>query len=331
MKPIEPVEQTNRHHLGNQVSSSAVTRRTLLTRSLQLSAVGMTAMSFGFTSSQLKNAAAIDAFERSKPGKLKLSLAAYSMRKYLQSKSDDPQHMDLFDFVDFCADQDLPGCELTSYYFPDEVTDEYLFDLKRHCHLRGVSISGGAIRNDFCSRDASKVAEDIRHTKTWIDHYAKLGAPAIRIFAGHGNSDEPLQETLARCAKHCSECSAYAATKGVMLALENHGGVTATADGLLGIVSQVQSKAFGVNFDSGNFTVMSDPYSELERIAPYAINAQVKTHVAPDGNKQTADFPRILKILREAGYSGWVAFEYEDPEEPSEAIPNWLNQLKKLI
>lgn len=274
---------------------------------------------------------AIEPFDRPKPGKLRLSLAAYSMRKYLAPKDDEPRKMNLFDFVDFCADQGLPGTELTSYYFPEEVTQEYLLKLKRHCHLRGVTISGGAIRNDFCSKDPEKVAKDIEHTKTWVDHYSTLGAPAIRIFAGNEQKDEDLSTTLKRCAKNCQTACDYASDKGVMLALENHGGVTAKAEGLIEIVRQVDSPAFGVNFDSGNFRSTSNPYAELEQIAPYAVNAQVKVEIAPNGQKEETDLARVLTILRDAGYSGWVALEYEAAEEPIEAIPRWLNQLKKII
>ena len=276
-------------------------------------------------------AQAIDPFPRSSPGQLKLSLAAYSMRKYLTAKEGEEHSMDLFGFVDFCAEHGLPGGELTSYYFPEKVTTQYLLKLKRHCHLRGVSVSGGAIRNDFCSLDRAKVETDIAHTKQWVDHYALLGAPAIRIFAGKGNGQEKLPDTLKRCAQVCEEACGYAAKKGVMLALENHGGVTALADDLLTIVKAVDSPAFGINFDSGNFRSSEDPYAELAQIAPYAINAQIKTEVTLNGKKQEADLERIVRILKDSGYSGWVALEYEGKEEPLKAIPGYLQQLKELI
>ncbi|MEZ6137685.1 MAG: sugar phosphate isomerase/epimerase family protein [Pirellulaceae bacterium] len=285
-------------------------------------------LSLGFAAT---SALAIDPFERSSPGKLRLSLAAYSMRKYLQPSENESRKMDLFDFVDFCQAQGLAGAELTSYYFPSQVTAEYLLRLKRHCHLAGVSISGGAIRNDFCQADEDKVAADLAHTQQWVDHYALLGAPAIRIFAGKENKGEELEVTLARCAKHCQTACAYAADKGVMLALENHGGVTAKAEGLLAIVKQVDSPAFGVNFDSGNFRDSDDPYAELEQIAPYAVNAQIKVEMQQGGKKVETDLERVVKILRDVGYAGWVALEYEAAEEPIEAIPRWLDRLRPLV
>lgn len=272
----------------------------------------------------------IEPFARSVPGTLKASLAAYSLRKYLTADSLADNKMDLFDFVDFCGRQGLKGTELTSYYFPEDTDDNYILRLRRHCHLAGISISGGAIRNDFCSQDEAKVRRDIEHTKLWVDRYALLGAPAIRIFAGKQPEGEEISKTLARCAKNCQTVCDYAADKGVFLALENHGGVTAHAEDLLEIVHQVDSPALGINFDSGNFK-LPDPYAELEKIAPYAVNAQIKVEVVVDGKKQHSDLARVASILKKAGYSGWVALEYEAQEEPLEAIPQWLEKMQAAL
>jgi sugar phosphate isomerase/epimerase len=283
------------------------------------------------TACVVKPALAIDPFERAVPGRLRLSLAAYSLRKYLAPAANETRRMDLFDFVTYCREQGLAGAELTSYYFPDDVDDNYLLKLKRHCHLLGVSVSGGAIRNDFCTTDAAKLAADLEHTRVWIERYHLLGAPAIRIFAGNGNNTEDLSETLARCARNCQQACADAAPRGIFLALENHGGVTAKSSGLLEIVRQVESPVFGVNFDSGNFQSTDDPYLELAEIAPYAVNAQIKVEIKQAGASVPTDLKRVIGILKDAGYSGWVALEYESAEEPLEAIPRWLDQLRPLI
>lgn len=291
---------------------------------LQLSS-GITISLFG------ASAFGIDPFDRPKPGKLRLSLAAYSMRKYLQPAKGAKAEMDLHGFIDYCFGLGLEGAELTSYYFPEKVTDDYIFSLKNHCHLRGITVSGGAIRNDFCQPAGPKLDADLEHTKLWIDHYAKLGAPAIRIFAGNLPKDADMESTLAHCAKTCELACQYAASKGIILALENHGGVTAKAEGLLQIVKQVKSSHFGVNFDSGNFRSTSDPYQELATIAPYAVNAQIKVEMFPDGKKEETDLARVLSILKDSGYSGWVALEYEAAEEPRDAIPHHIEKLKTLL
>lgn len=290
----------------------------------------LTLSAAGATAAYSHSVAAIEPFDRPTPGVLRGSLAAYSMRKYLTMPNGESGSMDLFGFVDYCKELGLSGTELTSYYFPENADADYVLKLRRHCHLAGMTVSGGAIRNDFCSQNEEKVAADIAHTKKWIDLYALLGAPVIRIFAGNQPKGEELSRTLERCAKHCQVVCDYAADKGVMLGLENHGGVTARAEGLLEIVHQVDSPALGINFDSGNFRV-ENPYAELEKIARYAINAQIKVEVYRDGKKVPSDLPRVASILKEAGYSGWVALEYEAAEDPREAIPGWTEKLVDVL
>lgn len=270
---------------------------------------------------------AIEPIERGEPAVLKLSLAAYSFRQALTGPE---ASMDLLGFVDYCHSQGLSGAELTSYYFPEQFDAQYLRDLARHCHVQGVTVSGGAIRNDYCTPDKKQLAADVEHTKRWIEHYSVLGAPAIRVFAGKAANGESIDTAISRCIDTLGPVCDYAYEHGVMLALENHGGVTAEADDLLKIVRGVESPALGINFDSGNFRT-ADPYGDLAKIAPYAVNAQVKVEMYPDGQKQAADLKRIVEILREARYSGWVALEYEAAEPAEEAVPRWLAELRKLL
>jgi len=307
---------------GDQDSKPS-TFQSMKRRSLLQLAVGSCAI--GLCSGKVN---AVDPFVRTKPGQLRLSLAAYSFRNLLTKASNG---MNLFQFVDFCQAQGIPGAELTSYYFPKEVTNEYLVELKQHCHRAGITISGGAIRNDFCQSDPAKIREDIEQAKRWIDHYAVLGAPVIRIFAGTQPKGDTWDATVARCVEACETLGKYAAQKGIYLGLENHGGVTAKADGLLEIVRKIKSTSLGINFDSGNFRSTENPYTELEKIAPYAVNAQIKVEMFVNNKNEEADLPRVLDILRKAGYSGWVALEYEEAEDPMVAVPKWLNKLKAIM
>jgi len=259
---------------------------------------------------------------------MQLSLAAYSLRDLLKGNKDG---WDLFKFVDYCHEQGIPGAELTSYYFPADVNDAYIVELKEHCRRRGISVSGGAIANDFCQMDNDKLKRDLEHTKLWIDRYALLGAGAIRVFAGSQPKDDSWPGTRDRCIATLQEACKYAHSKGIYLALENHGGVTAKSEGLLEIVRGVQAPSFGVNFDSGNFRSTEDPYAELASIAPYAVNAQIKVEMFPGGKRELADLGRILRILKDSKYSGWVALEYEASDPPLEAIPRWLAEIKKSL
>jgi sugar phosphate isomerase/epimerase len=266
---------------------------------------------------------------------MKLSLAAYSFNKVLLRRPNDAElaeaKMSLEDFVRFCADLDLDGCEPTSYYFPANVTHEYLMHLKELTFRLGLDISGTAIGNDFCVAPGPERDQQLTDTREWIDHAATMGAPVIRIFAGNVPGDMAEEQALSNCIEGINESLDYAAQRGVVLALENHGGITATVDQMLRIVEGVKTSPwFGVNFDSGNFR-SSDPYAELERIAPYTVNAQIKVSMHPDGQKTPADFARIVDILRAANYRGYLVLEYEEAEDPFTEVPKHIESLRSLL
>jgi sugar phosphate isomerase/epimerase len=127
------------------------------------------------------------------------------------------------------------------------------------------------------------------------------------------------------------ECCDYAGKHGIQLALENHGGPTATADGLLALVRDVDSPWFGVNLDTGNFH-SADIYEDLARVAPYAINVQIKASISgPDGKKQPADYARSAQILRDAKYRGYIVLEYKDDGDPRTTCPIHLEKLRQAF
>lgn len=258
--------------------------------------------------------------------KFKFSLAAYSYRNLLQG--DQPQ-MTLFDFVDDCARFGLEGTELTSYYFPKDADPDYLRQLKRHCFRNGLDVSGTAVGNDFGHPAGDRRNQEIANVKKWIEYAEILGAPVIRIFAGHRQDGASESETHELIVSGIAECCEFAGQHGVHLALENHGGPTATADGLLAIVRDVDSDWFGVNLDTGNFH-SQDIYGDLARAAPYSINVQVKVAVAgPDRKKQPTDYQRLAKILRDANYRGYVVLEFEETGDPREGSQSALGELRK--
>jgi len=276
-------------------------------------------------------ARAADAPERNGKPHLKLSLSAYSFNRLLPRPGRGRDGgMTLEDFVDYCAKLNLDGTELTSYYFPADVTSDYLLNLKEQTFRLGLDISGTAIGNDFCLPEGNKREEQLQLCRTWIDQAAFLGAPVIRIFAGRVPKGDSEEVALDRCVAGINESLQYAATKGVILALENHGGITATPEQLLAIVERVDdSRWFGINFDSGNFR-SDDPYADLEKIAPFTINAQIKVTVRVAGERQPADLERTIGILRDADYRGYVVLEYEE-SKPFEEIPKYIDRLRNLI
>ena len=271
----------------------------------------------------------IEPIVRTASPRMRLSLAAYSFRQWLDLKKAKPA-MTLADFIDFAAAQDIDAVELTAYYFP-ETSPGYLAGLKARCTRLGLDVSGAAVGNNFCTPDPEKLRAEIESVKAWVDHTSRLGGKAIRIFAGSVAKGDTEEKARARCVAAIQEACDHAARYGIYLALENHGGITATPDQMLAIVKAVRHDAFGVNLDSGNFRT-ADPYGDLEKIAPYAVNAQLKTEIAPAGKGvQEADLGRLVGILRKANYRGYVALEYEAREDAKVAVPRYLAALKRLL
>ena len=272
-------------------------------------------------------ARAVEPFARAGKARFQLSLAAYSFRDFFN----DPAKMDMYKFLDFCAEQGLAGAELTSYYFPKDVSDAELLKVRRHAFLRGVNVSGTAVGNSFALPDGPDLEKEKTGVKQWIDRAAVLGAPHIRVFAGAAKG---VDDAVARrqVIKTLEEVGAYAAQRGVWLGVENHGGIVATPDGLLEIIKAVNSPAVGINLDTGNFHT-ADPYADLARCAPWAVNVQVKTEIKRTGAKaaEPADLKKIAALLREANYQGWVALEYESKPDPFTAVPEHLKALREAL
>ncbi len=280
----------------------------------------------GASMSSLAGVQAISAQGKA-PQNMHISLAAYSVRDIIKDGS-----MDLFSFIDWCSEMNLAGTELTSYYFKEGFGKSYLQELKLRAFNNGVTVSGTAIRNDFCMPAGPKKQKEIDHVKKWIDYSVEFFAPHIRIFAGNLSDGTDKKDGIKLVADGVRECLDYAAERGIILGLENHGGITARAADHLAICDAVGDHPwFGVNLDTGNYR--TNPYEELAMSAPRAVNVQVKVEVYNEDKKTKvlADLPRVRDILVDAGYKGWVALEYEAAGDPREEIPMYIRQMKKLF
>jgi sugar phosphate isomerase/epimerase len=255
---------------------------------------------------------------------MKIGCAAYSFRQYLTSGQ-----MSLEDFLQKGVEMGLDGVELTAYYFKS-TDDDFLYTIKRKCYRLGLQISATAVGNRFTDADAGERAKQIQHVKDWIDISVKLGAPCLRVFAGGVPKGYTEAEARQWTIDGLKECAVHAASRGVLLALENHGGITSTAEQVLDLIKSVNSEWVGVNLDTGNFR--QDPYGSLARIAPYAVTSHAKTEIPrADGGKEEANFSKIIGLLKEQGYRGYLSIEYEAAEDPMTAAPRFVRMLKALI
>ncbi len=282
-------------------------------------------------------ARAVEPFQRSAP-RLRLGLAAYSFRDHMlhtshkQEPVEGERTLTMEKFIDRCAEWGVDGAELTSYYFPKDVSNEQLLAIRRQAHLRGVSISGTSVGNTFTNPAGPERDKQVAYVKEWVDKAVLLGAPHIRVFAGSVPKGGTLEVAKKDCIAQLEECADYAGKHGVFLGIENHHGIVAEAADLIEIIKAVKSPWVGINLDSGNFQT-DDPYGDFAKCAPYAVNVQIKTEIKPRAEKEKipADMEKMVGLLKAANYQGWVTLEYEAKENPWQAVPRTLEKLRVLL
>jgi sugar phosphate isomerase/epimerase len=274
-----------------------------------------------------------------KPGaNIKLALNAFSFNDMLTGSHmpDNKPTLTLLQLLDWCATQNIPAIDVTGYYFPgypEVPTDDYIFELKRKAFKLGIDISGTGIRNNFASPDPAARAADVERAKKWIIVAEKLGAPVLRLFAGeipkgYENKWEEVAGWMIACYK---ECAAFGAQHGVIIGIQNHGDMLKTAEQCLYVVKAVNSPWAGLILDTGNFKV-PDPYTDIAAVIPYTVNWQVKESVVGLGSPIRTDLPRLMKILKNSGYRGYIPVETlyvkDKPYDPYALVMAFLKEIR---
>jgi L-ribulose-5-phosphate 3-epimerase len=224
----------------------------------------------------------------------------------------------------------------------------YLARLKRHAFRHGMDLIALSIHQDFVDPGAEYRRQQVEHTLKCIEIAYALGIPCIRLNSGRWNTitsfddlmkargEEPIlpghteDEGFRWCQECIEQCLPKAAECGVLLALENHWGLTRTPEGLLRLVNAVNSPWLGALMDTGNF--LEEPYPKLAAIAPKTVFVQAKTY--PGGGEwYTLDlnYRRIARMLREVGYTGYVSLEMEGKQDPDAAVPASVRLLRKAF
>jgi len=261
--------------------------------------------------------------------KFKLSLNVYSFNNPFREGK-----IDLFDVLNFCAKYNFDAIDPTGYYFPgypEPPSDEYMNKFKRNAFLLGLDISGTGVRNDFANPDPAARKADIEMIKKWIEAAAKLGIPNLRIFAGtnphQGFSRDQVFEWMAKDIKECCD---YGKQFGVIIALQNHNDFLKTAADVDRIFEMINSEWLGLNLDIGSYR-QHEPYEEIAKNIQYAVTWQIKENVWIDGQETPTDFVKLFKIIKNAGYRGYLPLETLGPGDPYEKVPVLLEKVKSAL
>lgn len=255
--------------------------------------------------------------------RLRTAICAYSFRGALGKKQ-----MTYDDLVHMAVENNVDGLDLTVYWFPG-TGDDFLLPLKRLAYRNGVEIYSISVRTEMTRATGQERAKEVSDLHDWIDVAQKLGAGHIRVFGGKVPKGATEDQAAGWAAEVLKQGADYAARKGVILGLENHGGITEKAERILEIVKRVDSPWVGVNLDTGNFRANVMP--QIEMCLPYAVNVQVKAEIRDDsGQRVPQDWDKVIGAVARSGYKGYLALEYEAREDPKTAVPSLLERLNRV-
>lgn len=261
----------------------------------------------------LTNVTAVAAPEGSEP-LFKISLAEWSFHRSLKAGK-----MDNLDFpVVAKREFDIDCVEYVNTFFKDKAKDEaYLKQLKQRCDESGVT--SGLImcddEGDLGDPDEAKRTKAVENHYKWVEAAKFLGCHSIRVNA---RSTGKPEEQHKRAVDGLRRLSEFGAKHDMNVIVENHGGLSSDGKWLAGVIKAVGLKNCGTLPDFGNFPKGYDKYEGVREMMPYAKGVSAKSHAFDDaGNEAEIDYFKMMKIVLDAGYRGYVGIEWEG-EKPGE-------------
>lgn len=277
---------------------------------------------------------------------MKLSVSMYSCVLAVRAGQ-----LDLMGFVDFAATQDVAGVELLDIFWTD--AEREIPQVKARIADAGLEVAVYSISNNFTEPEASARARELADLKRGVDIAVELDVNLMRVFSGNAREGLSLAQGMEWILEGLSAGAAYAESRGVTLALENHGRFAGRSDQVRDIIEQVDSPALRVNFDTGNFLpVGQDPVAAARELADLTVLVHLKdirhavdnepSHVFPDPSGKLltgsvigdglVDIAAVIAVLREAGYDGWLSLEFEGSEDPvSVGVPRSLAAAREFL
>lgn len=248
-----------------------------------------------------------------------ISLAQWSLHRAYGIRGDEPT-LDPLNFARITREKfDISAVEYVNSFYFDKVNDQnYLRELKNIADNEGVTSVLMMCDREGALGDADEEARQqaVENHYKWLDFSKYLGCHSIRVNAQSSGS---YDEQMERAADGLRRLTEYAAEMNMNVIVENHGGLSSNGNWLADTIAKVDHPNCGTLPDFGNFRIsedeMFDYYEGTELLMPYAKGVSAKTNVFDEvGNEANLDYMRLMKIVKDAGYTGYVGIEYEGPE-----------------
>lgn len=251
--------------------------------------------------------------------------------------------MDIFSFIRQCRALNFDGID-PHYRDLGDASREMLKRVRRTALDNGLSISSMCVSTEF-GRNAAAIPAEIEKAKKAMEAGMFLGSPVCRLFVGSAPSPDKTEESFRWSVEALRKCAEIGAGLGMLVALQNHSGLTSTGDDMLRFHKEVNHPNFSLLLDTGHFTGRDGPngpkiaghtyenyYRSIEQVAPITQFVRAKLYQLDErGKEKYIDYNRIFNILRGVHYNGFVSLVYEGKEDELAAIPRGARFLRSFV
>lgn len=282
---------------------------------------------------------------------VKLGISSYSFHRFGNGPEGDNAPT-IEEMIDACAGYGVSGLEVLFEHLQrnNATTSDRLHELRQYAALRGITPLTVAASHNPVQPDADQRQVELQKLFDAIDMAQAFGAPFVRALGGRWHTTSSFQEMLEHDGEEppaeghtedegfewaiaaLSEGAAYAGSRGVTLVLENHWGLTGTADGCVRIHDGVGSPWLKYVLDTGNFFHRPDQYAEMRKFFGDLGVLHAKVYLGgSDLVPEEIDYERLASMLAEIDYTGFVSIEFEGKAHPNDGIPAGIEHIRKAF
>lgn len=287
---------------------------------------------------------------------MKISVSSYSFSQKINSGV-----LTQLGCIAKAKEMGFDAIEFVDILAPEGVSrEDYADQLRAECERLGMPVSNYTVAADFINGSGGDLDAEVARVCREVDMAVRVGAKSMRHDAGWGIPGavpryQGFDDVLERMAEGCRRVTEYAATRGVVTMVENHGTFAQDSRRVEKLVNKVGHPNFGLLGDMGNFLCADEaPQLAFGRIAPYVRYVHAKDFIVKDGllpdpgegffrtrgcnylrgtivGHGAVPVPQCLSVLKNVGYDGYVAIEFEGMEDAYTALSIGLANLRRYI